>query len=99
MDINFRVLATTRNPVIYDGQPQPETPWYRRSGDWRSPTGFVLLVAVACKARFVLHDQRVKNNPLHNQYAGLTVHTAMVQLKRKAATSFMSTKLYNNDSN
>ena len=51
---------------------------------WRSPTGSALLVTVNCKVRFVLHDQRVKNSPLHNhgdQQEELVVHRAKVQLK------------------
>ena len=63
--------------------------------EWRSPTGSALLVAVNCKARFVLHDQRVKKIPLHNhgdQQAELKLHRAKVQLKSRAATSYMSTK-------
>ena len=42
-----------------------------------------------------IHDQRVKNSPLHNhgdQQAEITVHRAKVQLKSRAATSDMSTK-------
>ena len=40
-----------------------------------------------CEPRFVLHDQRVKNSPLHNhgdQQAELTVHRTKVQLKGRA---------------
>ena len=47
------------------------------------------------KARFVLHDQRVKKRPLNNhvdQQAELTVHRAKVQRKSRAATSDISTK-------
>ena len=54
--------------------------------EWRSPTGSALLVAVNCKARFVLHDQRVKNIPLHNhgdQQSELKLHRAKVQLKSR----------------
>ena len=63
--------------------------------EWRSPTGSAQLDKSSCKARFVLHDQRVKNSPLHNhgdQQTELTVYRAKVQLKSRAATSDMSTK-------
>ena len=34
--------------------------------EWRSVTGSVVLVTHGCKARFVFHDQRVKNSPLQS---------------------------------
>ena len=57
--------------------------------EWRSPTGSALTTVSGCKARFVLHDQRVKNSPLHNhgdQQAEIIVHRAKIQLKSRAAT-------------
>ena len=55
--------------------------------EWRSPTVSALLMAV--KLVFTLHDQRVKNRPLHNhgdQQAELTVHRAKVQLTDQKMT-------------
>ena len=62
---------------------------------WRSPT--MICTVSGCKARFVLHDQRVKTAlyttmEIGDQQAEITVHRAKVQLKSRAATSDMSTK-------
>ena len=67
----------------------------RRHGKDGVEKSYWICTVSGCKARFVLHDQRVKNSPLQNhgdQQAELTVHIAKVQLKSRAATCDMSTK-------
>ena len=69
----------------------------RRHGTDGVVKSYWICTVSGCNARFVLHDQRVKNSPLHNhgdQQAELqlTVHRAKVQLKSRADTSDISTK-------
>ena len=82
-----------KDKVIYDGQRY--TLNRRRHGTDGVEKSYWICTDSGCKARFVLHDQRVKNSPIHNhvdQQAELTVHRAKVQLKSRAATSNISTK-------
>ena len=87
------IIQVIENINIYDGQRY--TLNRRRHGTDEVKKSYYICTVSGCKARFVLHDQRVKNSPLHNhgdQQAEITVHRAKVQLKSRAATSDMSSK-------
>ena len=82
-----------KDNVIYNGQRY--TVNRRCHGTDGVEKSYWICTVSGCKARFVLHGQRVKNSPLHNhadQQAELTVHRAKRQLKSRAATSDISTK-------
>ena len=91
--VEFTTDKRGKDNVIYDSQRY--TLNRRRHVTGGVGKSYWICTVCGCKARFVLHDQRVKNSHLHNhgnQQAELTVHRAKVQLKSRAATADISTK-------
>ena len=91
--VEFTTGKRGKDNVIYDSQRY--TLNRRRHGTDGVEKSYWICTVSGCKVKFVLHDQRVKNSPLHNhgdQQAELTVHRAKVKLKSRAATSDISTK-------